>query len=332
VFKRRADSAATRAAAAGPNGTRSAAPPDYSAPPGAPYTAENVTVPTPAGHTLAGTLTLPKGAGGARPVAAIVTITGSGPEDRDEALPGINGYRPFRQIADSLGRRGIAVLRMDDRGYGQSTGNHATATSADFAEDIRAALAYLRTRPEIDARRLGVLGHSEGGLIGPLVALKEPALRALVLMAGPGKGGREILQFQLTNLATHDTSLTGARRDSALAAIPKRIDSLAASNRWMGFFLTYDPLATARQLKRVPVLIVNGATDQQVTPDQIPALAAAFRAAGNKDVTVKVFPEMNHLFVHDPNGFPLGYAKLVNPRVEPEVVGLIADWLAKRLR
>ena len=137
---------------------------DYSAPPGAPYEAIAVTVPSPAGHTLAGTLTLPKGASRAHPVAAIVTITGSGPEDRDEALPGVDGYRPFRQFADSLGRRGIAVLRMDDRGYGESTGKHKGATSADFADDIRAGLAYLRTRPEIDAKRLGLLGHSEGGL------------------------------------------------------------------------------------------------------------------------------------------------------------------------
>ncbi|WP_158508999.1 alpha/beta fold hydrolase [Gemmatirosa kalamazoonensis] len=325
TFKKRPD-AATSGTAAG----RSAAV-DYSAPPNAPYTAENVTVPTPMGHTLAGTLTLPNGASKAHPVAAVVTITGSGPEERDEAIPGVNGYRPFRQIADSLGRRGIAVLRMDDRGTGLSTGNHATATSADFAEDIRAGLAYLRTRPEIDASRLALLGHSEGGLIAPLVATKEPALKALVLMAGPGKGGREILTFQLTNLATHDTSLTGAKRDAALAAIPARIDSLARSNPWMGYFLSYDPLATARRIK-IPVLILNGSTDQQVTPEQVPALAAAFRAAGNRDVTVKVFPDMNHLFIHDPSGYPLGYSKLPNPRVEPEVLGAVADWLSQRLK
>jgi hypothetical protein len=327
TFKKRPDAATPNAATS--NGARPGV--DYSAPAGAPYTAENVTVPTPMGHTLAGTLTLPNGASKARPVAAVVTITGSGPEERDEAIPGVNGYRPFRQIADSLSRRGIAVLRMDDRGTGQSTGNHATATSADFAEDIRAGLAYLRTRPEIDASRLALLGHSEGGLIGPLVATEEPALKALVLLAGPGKGGREILTFQLTNLATNDTSLTAAKRTAAIAAIPARIDSLAASNPWMGYFLRYDPLVTARRLK-LPVLILNGATDQQVTPDQVPALADAFRAGGNRDVTVKVFPNLNHLFIYDPSGFPLGYTKLQNPRVAPEVVGAVADWLTRKLR
>jgi dipeptidyl aminopeptidase/acylaminoacyl peptidase len=303
---------------------------DYSAPPGAPYEAIAVTVPSPAGHTLAGTLTLPKGASRAHPVAAIVTITGSGPEDRDEALPGVDGYRPFRQFADSLGRRGIAVLRMDDRGYGESTGKHKGATSADFADDIRAGLAYLRTRPEIDAKRLGLLGHSEGGLIAPLVALHEPTLRGIVLLAGPSKGGREILQFQLRNLIEHNSELTGAKRDSALAGVDARIDSLGASDAWMKYFLDYDPLATARQVK-TPVLILNGGTDQQVTPDQVPVLEAAFEQAGNKDVTAHVFPNLNHLFVHDTSGYPGGYAKLKNAHVEPEVVGMVVDWLAVRL-
>lgn len=304
---------------------------DYSAPAGAPYEAIAVTVPSPAGHTLAGTLTLPKGASRAHPVAAIVTITGSGPEDRDEALPGVEGYRPFRQFADSLGRRGIAVLRMDDRGYGESTGKHKGATSADFANDIRAGLAYLRTRPEIDAKRLGVMGHSEGGLIAPLVALHEPTLRGIVLLAGPSKGGREILQYQLTNLIEHNPELKGAKKDSALAGIDARIDSLGASDPWMKFFLDYDPLATARQVK-TPVLILNGGTDQQVTPDQVPVLAAAFKEAGNKDVTSHVFPNLDHLFVYDTSGFPGGYAKLKNAHVAPEVVGMVVDWVAVRLK
>ncbi len=304
---------------------------DYSAPPGAPYDAISVTVPSPAGHTLAGTLTLPAGATGSRPVAAIVTITGSGAQDRDEALSGVKGYRLFRQFADSLGRRGIAVLRMDDRGYGESTGDFKGATSADFADDIRAGLAYLRTRPEIDATRLGLLGHSEGGLIAPLVALHEPELRGIVLLAGPSKGGREILQFQLRNLIEHDSALTGAKKDSALATVDARIDSLGASNPWMKFFLDYDPLATARQVK-TPVLILNGGTDQQVTPDQVPVLEAAFHSAGNPDVTAHVFPNLNHLFIHDTSGFPGGYSKLPDPHVEQEVVGMVVDWAAGRLK
>jgi hypothetical protein len=310
--------------------TARAPKPDYSAPLGATYTAEDVTVPTDMGHTLAGTLTLPKGASRENPVAAIVTMSGSGPQDRDEKLDSPPGYRPFRQFADSLGRRGIAVLRMDDRGTGASTGDHKTATSADFAADIRAGLAYLRTRPEIDSNRLGLLGHSEGGLIGPLVAIEEPQLGALVLMAGPSWSGRKILEFQLANLTRNDTSLTGPRLDSALAAIPTRIDSLEASNPWMGFFMKHDVLAVARQLK-VPVLILNGGTDQQVTPEQAAELAEAIREGGNRDVTVHVFPDLNHLFLYDPVGYPGGYGRLTRSSVEPVVIGTLVEWLVKRL-
>lgn len=309
---------------------RPAAKPDYSAPAGAPYTAEQVSVTTPMGHTLAGTLTLPKGASNTARVPAVVTITGSGPQDRDEFI-GIAGYRPFRQFADSLSRRGIAVLRMDDRGTGASGGQHKGSTSADFGEDIRAGLAYLRTRPEIDASRLALLGHSEGGLIAPLVALKEPELRAMALLAGPAKRGRTILEFQLSNLITKNQKLTPAGRDSALARIPTQIDSLAAADAWMSFFLSYDPMATVRQV-RTPVLILNGGTDQQVTPDQVAELEAAFRAAGNADVTTRVFPNTNHLFIYDPDGFPANYAKLTRSKVEPEVVGTLVDWLVVRLK
>jgi uncharacterized protein len=317
----------------GPDTTRTAPTPDrdYSAPLGGFYTAVDVTVPTPMGHTLAGTLTLPKGASGTKKVAAVVTMTGSGPQDRDEALSTPPGYRPFRQFADSLGRRGIAVLRMDDRGYGKSTGDHSTATSADFAEDIRAGLAYLRTRPEIDASRLAILGHSEGGLIGPLVAVKEPQLRAMVLLAAPSWNGRKILEFQLANMIKGDTTLRGARRDSALARIPARIDSMKAARPWMAYFIDHDVLAVARQVK-TPVLLLNGGTDQQVTPEQTAELAAAMKAGGNPGVTARVFPDLNHLFIYDPVGFPGGYARLTRSAVEPVVVGTVVDWLAARLK
>jgi uncharacterized protein len=317
-------------ASAQQDSTRAAPRIDYSPPLGAPYTAEDVVIPTPAGHTLAGTLTLPRGATRATPVAAIVTITGSGAQDRDESLPMLPGYRPFRQFADSLGRRGIAVLRMDDRGTGRSTGDHAAATSSDFADDIRAGLAWLRTRPEIDPSRLGLLGHSEGGLIAPIVAADEPDLAAIVLMAGPSWIGHRVLDFQLRNLFRADTTRTGARLDSALAAIPAQIDSLRKSNVWMAFFLDHDVLAAAR-LVRAPVLVLNGATDLQVTAAQAEELAAAIREGGNQNVTVHVFPDVNHLFIYDPVGMPLGYTRLTRSALEPAVVGTAVDWLARTL-
>jgi dipeptidyl aminopeptidase/acylaminoacyl peptidase len=309
---------------------QTATPPDYSAPPGAPYIALEVTVPTPAGHTLAGTLTLPSNASAARRVGAVITISGSGPQERDEYI-GIDGYRPFRQLADSLGRRGIAVLRMDDRGVGGSKGTFKGTTSAEFAQDIRAGLAYLRTRPEIDAGRLGVVGHSEGAVIAPMVADAEPSVRAIVLLAGVARPVMIALQKQMTNLISHNEKLTAAGRDSAIAAIPTRIDSMMAADPWMKFLLTYDPTVTARRVK-TPVLIITGANDQQAPPDQVVEQEAAFKAAGNKDVTAHIIPGVNHLFVVDPDGFPGNYAKLPTPvRVKPDVLGEVVDWLVAHL-
>jgi dienelactone hydrolase len=305
--------------------------PDYSAPADAPYTAEEVVVKTPAGHTLAGTLTLPKSASRTQPVSAIVTVTGSGPQDRDENI-GLPGFRPFRQIADSLARRGIAVLRMDDRGTGVSGGTFKGSTSADFAEDVRAGLAYLRTRPEIRADRLGVLGHSEGALIAPMVADKEPTLRAIVLLAGIAQPGRTALHFQLKNQIEHNAKLTTEMRDSQIAEIPKRIDAMSAADPWMRFFLTYDPGPTMRRVK-TPVLILTGSRDQQAVPEQVALQEAAFKEGGNKDVTARVLPDVNHLFVQDTDGFPGNYAKLPPPlMMRADVVAMVADWLAQRLR
>ena len=305
--------------------------PDYSAPADAPYTAEDVAVITPAGHTLAGTLTLPKDASRTKPVSAIVTVTGSGPQDRDENI-GLPGFRPFRQIADALARRGIAVLRMDDRGTGASGGTFKGSTSADFAEDVRAGLAYLRTRPEIRADRLGVLGHSEGALIAPMVADKEPTLRAIVLLAGIAQPGRTALHFQLKNQLERNTQLTPEVRESRIAEIPKRIDTMAAADPWMKYFLEYDPAPTMRRVK-TPVLILTGSRDQQAVPAEVALQEAAFKEGGNPDVTARVLPDLNHLFVPDTDGFPANYAKLPPPiMMHADVLVIIGDWLAQRLR
>lgn len=310
----------------------SVAKPDYSAPADAPYTAEEVTITTPKGLKLTGTLTLPK-ARPARGAPAVVTITGSGTEERDESIPGVNGYRPFRQVADTLGRRGIAVLRLDDRGAGGSDMGPSGAqgpTSADFADDIRAGLAYLRTRADIDSDRLGLVGHSEGGMIAPMVAATDPKLRVVVLMAGPAQTGRTILKYQNEYAVDSMLKLTGAKRDSVLRDAVGKLDSAAKTTPWIQFFLDYDPIATAKRVKQ-PVLILQGATDRQVTPEQAPALAAAFRAGGNRDVTMRVFPSTDHLFLADVAGNPSGYASLPSKNLRPDVLGAIADWLVARL-
>ncbi len=304
-----------------------AAVPDYAAPTDAPYTAQDVQIKTPEGHTLGATLTLPKTRNGKIP--AVITISGSGPQDRDEALPGMRGYQPFRELAADLAARGVAVVRYDDRGFGASTGVYATATSADFANDTRAVLAWLRTRPEIDAGRIFLVGHSEGGMIAPMVAADDPKLRGIVLLAGPAYTGRRILEYQTRHNIGLQTQKTQAERDSLYRMGLATLDSIAVKQPWIRFFSAYDPLPVVRKV-RVPVLIVHGETDRQVTADQAGVLASTLRAAGNNDVAVHVLPAVNHLFLSDPVGNGVGYASLPTRTVVPQLRQIIGDWITKK--
>lgn len=145
---------------------------------------------TRGGHSLAGTLTIPDTT---QQYQAVVLISGSGPHDRNEEM---FGHKPFWVIADYLTQKGIAVLRYDDRGFGQSTGNYAEATTIDFANDAMAAVNYLKSRPDIDPRKIGLIGHSEGGMIAPVVASRDKTIDFIVLLAGPGTTGREVFETQ----------------------------------------------------------------------------------------------------------------------------------------
>jgi pimeloyl-ACP methyl ester carboxylesterase len=147
------------------------------------------------GPRFAGTLTKPQGNGR---FPAVLLITGSGPQNRDEELV---GHKPFLVIADDLTRRGIAVLRVDDRGVGGTTGDMKTATSSDFVEDVLAGVAFLKSRADVDPRRIGLVGHSEGGLIAPMAAVRSPDVAFIVMIAGPGMRGRELLAKQATLIA-----------------------------------------------------------------------------------------------------------------------------------
>jgi uncharacterized protein len=304
--------------------------PDYAAPPDAPYAAEDVRVTNArAGISLAGTLTMPNHSAGAR-VPAVVMITGSGPQDRDEATPAIPGWRPFRQIADALGRRGVAVLRMDDRGVGGSQRGPASATSADFADDIRAALAYLRARDDIEPSRLALIGHSEGGMIAPMIAETDPSLHAIVVIAGPSRTGRTVSDEQV-RAALIARGLSGAQLESEIAANDRVREVQVAANPWLRFWFAHDPIPVAKRVAQ-PVLVIQGATDTQVSPDQANELAAAFRSGGNHDVTIRVLPDINHLMVHDPDGAFSNYAKLQSLSVSPVVLDEIGDWIEAHLR
>jgi len=167
-----------------------------------PYNDEEVTFENKSANiTLTGSFTYPKGDG---KFPVIVLVTGSGPQDRDESLM---NHKPFLIISDYLTRNGIAVLRYDDRGIGKSKGNFAAATSEDFATDALAAVEYLKTRKEIDPKKIGVAGHSEGGLIAPMCAVNSDDVHFIVMIAGPGVTGKEILllQTKLINRANGDS-------------------------------------------------------------------------------------------------------------------------------
>lgn len=300
----------------------------YAAPRGASYVAEEVTLITASGLALKGTLTLPTDTDG--PSAAAVTITGSGSQDRDEYMPHVGEYRPFRQIADTLGTRGLAVLRLDDRGVNESDPGPPGATSLDVAEDMRAAVEYLRARPDIDGSRLALVGHSEGGVIAPMVAATDTMLAAVVLLAGPAytleRVGEAFLEAVIARTPTLSEAEAADMRRQAARARARR----AEEDPWFRAASVYDPLPTIRKV-RAPVLLLQGDTDTQITPEQADTLAAALRQAGNQDVTVARFPETNHLFLEDKDGRASLYKRLPSHRVREDVLGTLVDWLVDRL-
>ena len=308
--------------------------PDYSAPAGADYTAEEVRVPAHdrQGDTLSFGCTLTRPTTGGPRFPAAVTITGSGLEDRDENLwPLVPNYRVFHQVAERLAAAGIAVLRCDDRSFGSSTGRADSATSEDLAGDYEAQLAWLRARPDINPARTAVIGHSEGGMIGPLIASRDRRLAAVVVMAGPGKNGQAILRDQAAWPYVSASGLDSAERARLIADARRRMEADTAGGPWMRFFRTYDPIPTARRVRQ-PVLILQGAMDRQVSAGQADTLAAAMRAGGNRDVTVRVFPHLNHLFLVSPtDGSPSEYASLTDTSVGADVLDTMATWLEARL-
>lgn len=328
-----------------------------------PYASEEVAFDNAAapGVKLAGTLTLPEGAG---PHPAVVLITGSGPQDRDESLL---GHQPFAVLADHLTRKGIAVLRYDDRGVAGSTGSFEGATMDDFAGDAWAALGYLRTRPEIDAKRIGVMGHSEGGVVGPSVAAAHPKEVAFVVMlAGTGVPGSAIIPHQLGLImrasgaddATIQRELGYAERmhvallaskpgeaKPALEPILKEwYDSLPPDERqgvgtfeqalaervapldtpWMRHFLAYDPAPVLAKLK-MPVLAVNGTLDLQVDPEQnLPVIEKALKK--NKRAKLVRLPGLNHLFQPATTGSPSEYAS-IETTIDVALLEVVTSWI-----
>lgn len=320
-----------------------------------PYREEEVTYANKAaGNTLAATLTIPPGKG---PFPAVLLIVGSGPHDRDESLM---GHKPFLVLSDYLTRKGIVVLRADKRGVGKSTGNIAAATIADFAIDAEAGVTYLRTRSEVDPHKIGLIGHSEGGIVAPMVASRNSGVAFIVLMAGSGVPGDQIIveQARLIEQAggaskekvAHDVDnerevLALVEREKDSTILDKKLrEKLAADGMpeaqigasvkmvtglWFRDFLTYDP-ATALRKVTCPLLAINGEKDLQVPPAQnLPAIRKALEDGGNKHFEIDELPGLNHLFQTAKTGSPSEYGE-IEETISPVALDKIASWILKQ--
>src|SRR5271157_2136579 len=319
-----------------------------------PYRDEEVSYANPvASITLAATLTIPPGKG---PFPAVLLIAGSGPHDRDEALM---GHRPFLVLADHLTRHGIAVLRADDRGVGKSGGNFATGTTADFATDAEAGVAYLKERREVDPHKIGLIGHSEGGIIAPMVAARNPNVAFIVMMAGPGIPGDQILvaQSRLISEAAGQNPVE-AEKDAnqereVLALVKNEKDSAALesdlrkrlagkgtdaqldaqikalTSPWFRYFLAYDPAGALKKVQ-CPVLALNGEKDLQVPPTlNLPVIRQALEEGGNKHFETDELPGLNHLFQTARTGAPSEYAE-IEETISPVALEKIGGWILKQ--
>ncbi len=312
---------------------------------------------------LAGTLVIPEGPG---PHPAVVFATGSGAQDRDETLM---GHKPFLVIADYLARRGIASLRMDDRGVGGSGGNTMQSTTPDFASDIRAGVAFLKQQREVSPRRIGLIGHSEGGMIAAAAAVDHPDVAFVVMLAGTAVVGHEIWVEQTRRMGRTggagermldaqeeaqrkvvDAVLSNGSEDDVFAALQEmalaqrggrpapdqqavddmlRQQAKQLATPWFRGFLEHDPRPDLRRL-RVPALALNGELDLQVPPDQnLPEIEKALREAGNTDVTIIEMRGLNHLFQHSATGGMQEYAA-IEETFSPRALEIVAEWIRRK--
>ena len=319
-----------------------------------------------AGIRFAGTLTYPNSGS---PFPAVLLISGSGPQDRNETLV---GHRPFLVLSDYLTRRGVAVLRTDDRGVGGSTGDWMKVTTEDLSKDILAGIQFLKNREEIDPKRIGLIGHSEGGIIAPMVAVTSEDVSFIVLMAGTGLPGENILNMQAELIARAEGAPEEAiansleqqkliiavvkeekeekiKKEKLREIILEALEELPAEYKealsdpeayiqaqlanvlspWFEYFLTYDPRPTLTRVQ-CSVLAMIGEKDLQVPPkENLAAIKEALEKGGNKDYTVLELPGLNHLFQSAQTGAVSEYAK-IEETISPSALEIIGDWILER--
>ncbi|MDL5514877.1 alpha/beta fold hydrolase [Arenibacter sp. M-2] len=315
--------------------------------------------------TLAGTLTLPKGKG---PFPAVILISGSGPQNRNEELL---GHKPFLVISDHLTKQGIAVLRYDDRGFGESTGNFAEATTLDFSKDVESAISFLNSRKDIDNNKIGLIGHSEGGIIAPLVAARSKDVGFIVLLAGSGIRGDQLLLLQggliersmgksekemeksnstrkrELEIVMNSEDPQSLRKDLQMyldVALDKNSNEVVPegmtteqfitaqvsqiSTPWMMYFVKHDPALVLEKVS-CPVLAVNGEKDLQVPPkENLTAIGNALKKGGNNKVTIMELQGLNHLFQECETGSPFEYGK-IEQTFSPIALEEISNWILK---
>lgn len=307
---------------------------------------------------LAGTLTTPHGNG---KFPTVILVAGSGPNDRDEEL---FGHKPFLVIADYLTQRGYAVLRYDKRGVASSEGDFAAATVFDFANDTKAAIEYLKSRKEIDSKKIGIWGHSEGGQVAQIVAAQDPLVHFIILMASPAIGGDEILMHQ-TKVLAENAKLSQSEIDELqdenkavysiikqgkdIASIKKELVTYFKSNKnykdatdsqingkaaslatdWMKAFLQFNSQEYLSKIN-CHVLALNGNKDIQVPATENLASIAAH--IGNKDkLLVMAYRDLNHMFQPANTGMPDEYGE-IETTIEPKVLEDIINWLNKTVK
>jgi uncharacterized protein len=323
-----------------------------------PYLEEQVSYPNAAarGVVLAGTFTKPAAGG---PFPAVLLISGAGPQDRDEST---SGHKPFLVLADYLTRRGIAVLRADKRGTAESTGNFETATTRDFASDAEAGVRYLLSRGEVDSKHVGLIGHGEGAIIGPMAAVEMQQISFVVLLAGTGVAGEEVLLAQ-TQQAEQAAGVPEEQIDADWRIGKLLYDAVRAGKSeaelrqmlygigpaykpfierwqrqlhhletpWLRFFLAYDPAPALEKLK-CSVLALDGEKDMDIVAEQnVPAIKAALVRGQAHDMTVRILPGLNYMFQPAKTGFAWEY-QTIPETFAPGALDIIGNWILKHTR